>query len=317
MGPTMALLTSLSSSDAAAIAALYGLGPVSRLEPVPKGSVNSNFFLGTGRGTFFLRVFEEQGPDGAAYETRLLEHLAARGVPTPAPLRTAAGDPFATYGGKLLAVFPAVDGHELCQARVTPAAAEQVGEALARVHLAGASFGERRRGRFEAEDLTGRLSRVIPQDVSDPPGILDRLRAELARPLPEVAVGPIHGDLFRDNVLWHGDRVAALLDFESAADGRLAYDLAVTLLAWTFSSRFERALVLALLAGYERLRPLPADERAALPRLAERAACRFVVTRITDYLLRSLREPGTVIAKDYRRFVRRWDAVEAELAPLL
>lgn len=312
----MALLTRLSFDQVDALLEPFGLAPARGLEPVPKGSVNSNYFVDTDRGRFFLRVFEEQGPEGAGYEMRLLGHLAAHGVPTPAPLTAAGGACFVTLGDKPVAVFPAVRGDELCQARVTPETSRAAGEALARVHLAGASFGERRAGRFDAAGLMARLDAVVPTDLSEP-GLLPRLRAELGRPLPDLPFGPIHGDLFRDNVLWQDGRIVALLDFESAADGLLAYDVAVTILAWTYGSRFEAPLVRSLLAGYEGLRTLSPDERAALPRLAERAACRFVVTRITDFHLRTLRAPGTVLTKDYRRFVRRWDAIETELAPVI
>jgi homoserine kinase type II len=312
----MALLTRLSFDQVDALLEPFGLAPARNLEPVPKGSVNSNYFVDTDRGRFFLRVYEEQGPEGAGYETRLVGHLAAAGVPTPAPWRNPAGASFVLHAGKPVALFPAVSGDELCQARVTPEVAFAVGEALARVHLAGASFGERRTGRFEAADLRARLDTVAAAHLREP-GVLERLHAELARPLPPLAIGPIHGDLFRDNVLWQDGRIVGLLDFESAADGLHAYDVAVTLLAWTYGSRFEAPLVRGLLAGYERLRPLTAAERAALPRLAERAACRFVVTRITDFHLRTLRDPGTVMLKDYRRFVRRWDAIASELVPAL
>lgn len=312
----MALLTRLSFEQVDALLGPFGLAPVRNVEPVPRGSVNSNYFVDTDRGRFFLRLYEEQGPEGAGYETRLIGHLAAAGVPTPAPFRNPAGASFVLHEGKPVALFPALSGDELCQARVTPEATFAVGQALARVHLAGASFGERRVGRFEAADLGARLEAVAAADLREP-GVLERLRVELARPLPALAMGPIHGDLFRDNVLWQGERIVGLLDFESAADGLLAYDVAVTLLAWTYGSRFESALVRALLAGYESQRPLPAEERAALPRLAERAACRFVVTRITDFHLRTLRDPGTVMLKDYRRFVRRWDAIGSELVPAL
>lgn len=313
----MALLTKLGFDEVDALLGPFGLAPARGLEPVPKGSVNSNYFVDTDRGRFFLRVFEEQGPEGAGYETRLLATLAAAGVPTPAPLTSTGGASWLTFRDKPVAIFPFVPGEELCQARVTPEAARAIGEAVARTHLAAAGFDERRRGRFEAPDLLARLEGVAPADLREP-DLLPRLRAELARPLPlDLPTGPIHGDLFRDNVLWRDGRIAALLDFESAADGLYAYDLAVTLLAWTYGARFEPALVRALVEGYESARPLSANERAALPRLAERAACRFVVTRITDYHLRTLRDPGKVVAKDYRRFVRRWDAIATELAPAL
>jgi homoserine kinase type II len=158
-----------------------------------------------------------------------------------------------------------------------------------------------------------RVGRIPPGAVPEE-GLLDELRAELEVPLPEVPAGVIHGDLFRDNVLWRGGRIVALLDFESAAEGLLAYDLVVTVLAWTYGDRFDPDLVRALLEGYRSVRPLHPGEEATLPRLARRAATRFVVTRITDFFVRGA---ATGVQKDYRRFVARRDAIALELAPLL
>src|SRR5688572_8420304 len=119
----MAVLTPLEPSAAQGILDAYGLGRLCALVPLPQGSVNSNFRAETDRGPFFLRIFEEQGPEGAGYERRLLAHLAAGGVPTPAPLPDDRG---VTVAGKPVAVFPWVCGEPLCQARVGAAEASAV-----------------------------------------------------------------------------------------------------------------------------------------------------------------------------------------------
>src|SRR5580704_7769068 len=268
----MALLTPVSLDDARRLGALYGLD-VTGARPVLAGSVNTNVELSiAGGGRAFLRVYEEQARGAAMGEARMLAHLAARGVATPCPCALAA-DPaahIAEHAGKPVAVFPWVDGEVLCQARVTPDAAAQVGEALARVHLAGASFDGAPPGRFGADALAGRLGALhttaLPDELAC---VVERLEGRLERYRGRThdgtdGAGLVHGDLFRDNVLWRGGRIAALLDFESASRGSYAFDLMVTILAWCFGDRLDPGLARAMAQGYARVRPMPEAEATLL-----------------------------------------------------
>src|SRR5262249_31525665 len=148
--------------------------------------------------------------------------------------------------------------------------------------------------------------------------------AAAAAPIRGAAArGIIHGDLFRDNVLWDGPRLVAILDFEQASGGSFAYDLAVCLNDWCWRPGPDRAgpeepqrggprevngvnrvLVGALLAGYQRRRPLPDADRAALPVEMRAAAARFTITRITDVYLARVDNPE----KDFRAFLARCEA---------
>lgn len=311
----MALLTPVSSDDARRLGALYGLDVVAA-RPILAGSVNTNVELTLrGGGRAFLRVYEEQTPAGAAGDARLLAHLAARGVitPTPLPLAADASAFIAEHAGKAAAVFPWVEGDMLCQSRVTTHAAAQVGEALARVHLAGASFSGAPPSRFGPADLGVRVERLRAMDLTDElRRTVDRLASRLdhhARRAPSAGGrGLVHGDLFRDNVLWEGGRIAALLDFESASEGSYAFDLMVTILAWCFGDRLDPALARALTDGYQRARPLAPAERASLHEEGTFAALRFSITRLTDF---ELRPRGSGVFKDHRRFLARLDALDA------
>jgi homoserine kinase type II len=209
-------------------------------------------------------------------------------------------------------VFPWVDGEILCQGRVTPEAAAQVGEALARVHLAGASYADAPASRFGVAQLDARVrslqATALPAEVG---ATVKRLAGRLARHAaraPDETWGLVHGDLFRDNVLFREGRVAALLDFESASRESRPFDLMVTVLAWCFGDRLEPALVRAMVQGYARARPLPEVEAAALFDEGSFAALRFGITRITDF---ELRPRGSGVYKDYRRFLARADALDA------
>ncbi len=310
----MAVLTAITEEDARTLLAAYGLGPFRALEGIAAGSVNSNFALQSSERRVFLRIYEERDLAGARAETAMLERLASRGVPTPAPLRRTDGALVSVVRGKPAAVFPWRSGGMRCQAAVTPADARRVGEALARVHVAGRDEACDA-GRFRFEDLLARVDRI---DASADPRftplvapLRERLEQARAARDPRLPRGLTHGDLFRDNVLWddRGD-ITALLDFESACEGTYVYDLMVTVLAWCVGDALDPRLAAAMCAGYEGVRPLsPAERRGALAE-ALFAALRFTVTRITDYALRTS-DAGPRVVKDWRRFDARYHALSS------
>lgn len=319
----MAALTPFSLSDAHALLEAYDLatlpGPPAALKavvPVLSGTVNSSYALELGSGRCFVRIYEEQDDEGARGEARRLQHLADRGVRTPAPMVRRDGGFVGTAHGKPVVLFPWRDGRMRCLASVTPGDARKVGVALGELHVAGRD-APRQPGRFEPKDLELRLDRLAAVAFPEIAKQAEPLRVKLAywdakrdRSLPR---GLAHGDLFRDNVLWHDDgTISALLDFESAASGVLAYDLMVTLLAWSFRDGLDARVAQALVAGYEEVRPLSPRERTGL--LAEGcvAAIRFTITRLTDSELRAA-EAGVAPRrdKDWRRFALRLATLEA------
>jgi homoserine kinase type II len=313
----MATLTPLLLDDARRLGARYGLD-VASVRGIPAGSVNSNYALTLASGERrFLRVYEEQGAASASVEARLLAHLAAHGVKTPRPVALE-GDAeagfIAEHAGKPVAVFPWIEGDSLCQKLVTSAAVRELGAALAHVHLAGDSFVGAAPSRFGAVQLAQRLRALEAMDLD---ASLAALVARLSERLdalsdrPRVGDGLIHGDLFRDNVLWHEGEITSLLDFESASLGSRPFDLMVTILAWCFGDGLDPSLARALVEGYTSARPLPEDEAAALHVEGSFAALRFTITRITDF---ELRPRGNGVFKDYRRFLARGAALE-ELGP--
>jgi homoserine kinase type II len=305
----VAFLTALSRDDAQRIGADFGLS-VTGIQPFAGGSVNSNFALECGTERFFLRIYEEQAREGALAELGLVSELARAGVKTPAPLRRPNGELLAEQSGKPVAIFPWIDGEWLCQSRVTAARCKKLGAALAAVHLAGAEIASE--GRFVPAALGARLERIERESteyLADVAYIRERLAHHVARRDPSLPEGLIHGDLFRDNVLWKGEELVALIDFESASRGPFVYDLMVCVHAWCYGDRFEPELVVALFEGYRAKRALSPAELAAIPVEGALGALRFAITRITDYAMRA--PPGTPPLRDYRRFLQRLAALEA------
>lgn len=306
----MARLTPLSLEDARRVATAHGLPAPERVEAVAGGTVNSNHMIAAGARRWFVRVYEEQDDDGVAFEEAVARHLHGAGVAV-ARVRPPRG-PRVRVAGRPVAVFDDVGGVELCQASVTRGRAAAVGRALARAHRAGWGPVPPRRTRFGPDALRRRLGVVRSSGRRDLAAAVDRAEASLdalgdawARGLPR---GLVHGDLFRDNVRWRGDAPIALLDWESAGDGPLVYDLAVAVLAWCWGDRLDPSLAAALCAGYAGERPPGAAEARALRDALRAGATRFLVTRLTDVELRRGAVPS---GKDYRRFLLRLDEVEA------
>jgi homoserine kinase type II len=313
----MAVLTPIDDADARAAASAYGLGALQGWEGIAGGSVNSNFALSTDGGRFFLRLYEEQDRAGAERETAMLARLSAAGVATPAPLATVDGARVWALHGKPAAVFPWRAGTMRCQAGVTAEDARRVGEALARMHLAGAREAAPE-SRFGIQALRRRIDGIEASRHPVFAPLAPALRASLddaerarGRSVPR---GLIHGDLFRDNVLWApSGEIAALLDFESACEGSYAYDLMVTVLSWCFGDDLDGALASSMREGYVRVRPLAESEAQALGGEGSFAALRFTVTRITDYAMRTT-SAGPRVVKDWRRFMKRFEKLQ-DLGP--
>jgi homoserine kinase type II len=122
------------------------------------------------------------------------------------------------------------------------------------------------------------------------PSLQSELQAELGgfeHDWPtDLPSGVIHADLFNDNVLFLNERLSGLIDFYFACNDAFAYDVAICLNAWCFEAdgSFNATKARTLLQCYERVRPLEASERAALPLLARGAAFRFLLTRLYDWV---------------------------------
>jgi homoserine kinase type II len=278
-----------------------GFEKCDEFQAVAGGSVNSNFRVRADGKLVFLRLYEEQRLDGARREVAMLASLRAAGVPTPRAL----GD-VEELAGRPAVLFPWVEGQMRCQAAVSSNDTAALGHTLAELHRVKGI--EAPAGRFHTDALHDRLDVIAASDraAEFPVERLRRVLDEVER-ARDVSLprGVVHGDLFRDNVLWEGNRLAALLDFESAFDGPLVYDLAVCILAWCFGEALDPDLERGLLAGYESVRPLSEQEKTGLRAEKLFGAVRFTITRITDYAMRPAE--GRVM-KDWRRFLSRLDA---------
>ena len=305
----MAVYTRITKAEACRIAKRFRLGEVERFEGIAKGSVNTNYRLVTERGTFFVRLDEKRTSKEVAAEQTLVRFLATNGFPTPEPLADGKGKRLAALGKKPLAVFPWLPGADKEAHEYSLEDLREAGAMLARLHQSSKGFPKRLPNRFGLVATAARWSRIrgkarIPAAHRDE---IDAAVASLSvRPAPAGPSGVVHGDWFCDNLLFEGERITGVLDFEAAATDALAFDVAtaVNALCWLPSDpeRFRTPRVKALLEGYAKAKgpaPIAGD---ALRFWLRASALRFTVTRILDF---RLRKSSLRVEKDYRDFLKR------------
>ena len=286
----MAVYTDVAAEDLASFLAGYGLGELLAYKGIAEGVENSNFLLHTSRGYFILTLYEKRVAAGdLPFFLGLMEHLAARGLNCPQPVKDRDGRVLGRLAGRPAAIVTFLDGMWI--RRPSPGHCGAVGAALAQLHLAGADFPLRRANALSVSGWRALYAAAQAKDADRvQSGLTDALAAELAqlesawpRDLPQ---GVIHADLFPDNVFFLHDRLSGLIDFYFACTDTLAYDLAVCLNAWCFETDHSYNVTKgrALLQAYAGKRPLSADEQRLLPLLCRGAALRFLLTRLVDWL---------------------------------
>jgi homoserine kinase type II len=285
----MAVYTEVSDEALRGFLEPYRLGRLTAFKGIAEGVENSNFLLQTEARSYILTLYEKRvHREDLPFFLALMQHLSDRGISVPQPIHTETGEALRELCGRPAALFSFLEG--LWPRRVHPWHCQALGETLARLHEATADFEGARENNLSVagwRKLT-EATRARADEVA--PG----LAAELTTDLEEIAShwpaglpsGVIHADLFPDNVFFLDETLSGLIDFYFACTDFYAYDLAICLNAWCFEP--DRAFNLtkgrALLAGYQRVRPLTPAERAALPILARGGALRFLLTRLYDWL---------------------------------
>ena len=304
----MAVFTKVSPKEARALLQRLQLGELRQLRGIEGGIENTNYFLTTESGEFVLTLFERLSAEQLPFYLHLMRHLARAGIPVPDPQGDQHGNILHSVCGKPAAVVNKLHGRSQLAPQAVHCAA--VGAMLARMHLAGRGF-ERQQPNL----------RALPWWNETAPVVLPHLHAEQAALLQsELAYqnhiaassaytalprGPVHADLFRDNVMFEGEQLSGFFDFYFAGIDSFLFDLAVCLNDWCID--WERGAhgaprCGAMLAGYQAGRPLAAAGRSLLAAMARAGALRFWISRLWDYYLP--REAQVLTPHDPRHFER-------------
>lgn len=312
----MAVYTVLDRKDLSSIAAEYGLGRLIKSEGVPAGSVNTLYLLETARGRFFLKIDEVKGEPEVKREIDLLLFLRRHRFPCPQPVSDKKGRFLHDLGGKCLSLYRYVVGKTLTPPELTTPQLKNVGRVLANLHIVGREYKKSIENRFSFErvaELYRGVREQLPAYLKKVTRILDEEVDYLRHYLEEnLSKGIIHGDLFADNLIFRGERIVGVLDFEAAGRGKFIFDLATAVNALCYKdNRFVLDAFEALMSGYESVHPLSLAEWDAFPNELRFSALRFTVTRLKDFFLNPMVNERRE-NKDFREFFERLQVLRRE-----
>ncbi len=304
----MAVFTEVTQAQANDLMQALNLGSLTALRGIEGGIENTNYFATTDQGEYVLTLFERLTQAQLPFYLHLMKHLAERGILVPDPAANRDGDILHTMCGKPAAVVNKLAGHSQLQPQAVHCAA--VGDMLARMHLAGADYNRSQPNLRGLPWWNDTVPVVLPYLTHAQDALI---RSELAFQNHTAASsayaalprGPVHADLFRDNVMFDGEQLTGFFDFYFAGVDTWLFDLAVCLNDWcidlpTGQHVADRAQ--SMIAAYQAVRPLSAAERQLLPAMLRAGALRFWVSRLWDFHLP--REASMLTPHDPSHFER-------------
>jgi homoserine kinase type II len=287
----MAVFTPVTEEQAALLISQLGLGELTELRGIEGGIENTNYFATTDLGDYVLTLFERLNHEQLPFYLYLMKHLAEKGIPVPNPAANSDGDILHTLCDKPAAVVNRLLG----KSQLTPDAVHcaAVGAMMARMHLAGEDYNRSQPNLRGLAWWNDTVPVVLPYLEEDQARLL---QSELAfqnhiaqgaayQALPK---GPVHADLFRDNVMFEGEKLTGFFDFYFAGNDTWLFDLSVCMNDWCIdlnSGEHAPERALAMLNAYQEVRPLRSAERHLLPAMLRAGALRFWISRLWDFHL--------------------------------
>lgn len=266
--------------------AAYSVGTITQTRRASHGIENYNAFVTAeqdGRARqYVLTVLVTQQAQPAYIS--LLERLAHAGLPVAVPIADTAGKPIAEVGGQQVLLQPRLSGQHTVNP--TTRQIEALGRFVARMHNAGDQDLDLQPYPRDAAWLAAQINQVAPNLAYVDCAMAEHGARQVAQmcareDVAALPTGLIHGDIFRDNVLFNSHGLTGVIDFHHASVGYSIYDLAVIANDWctdaTGTMNLERTT--ALLRAYHRVRPLKPQELWFFPMFASWAALAFWLSR--------------------------------------
>ena len=308
----MAVFTEVSESKAQELLTQLQLGDLVELQGIQGGIENTNYFLTSSVGAYVLTLFERLTHQQLPFYLHLMKHLAHHGIPVPDPVANSDGDILLTVEGKPAAVVNRLMGRS--ELAPTPLHCHAVGDTLARMHLAGKDYNRHQSNLRGLTWWNETVPVVLPfLNTSQSSLIQSELAFQnhVAKSSAYAALpcGPVHADLFRDNVMFEGTgdtlQLTGFFDFYFAGVDTWLFDLAICLNDWCIdldTGSLDAEKTTALLAAYQVVRPLIAAERQLLNPMLRAGALRFWTSRLWDFHLP--REASMLTPHDPTHFER-------------
>ncbi len=279
----MSVFTTLTLQEVQHCLKDFSIGEIVELKGIAAGITNTNYFAMTKDARYVLTIFEANVYEELPYFVDLMTHFAAHDIPCPAPIVDQHGQALQIIKGKPALLVSCLKGRDV--KNPTEEQCAQVGRVMAKMHLAGVDFTQQSTNQRDSAWRHDTAAKVIDKLSADDQTLLRQVldfqdRLDLSA-LPQ---GVVHGDLFRDNVLFDEQELGGFIDFYYACHDVLAYDVAIAVNDWclTDTGEFDEPRLNAFMQAYTEVRPFNDDEKQAWQGLLCIAAFRFWLSRLYD-----------------------------------
>jgi len=280
----VAVYTQITRSQLDQFFSTYALGEVISFEGIQDGINNTNYFVETTQGSFVLTLFETLTVNELPHFMGLLSHLVKHKLSSPAHQSDRQGQVLRELNHKPAALFKRLSGIAITSPSIEQC--WQVGRQLAALHRCTQHYDFPVKNNNDLEGWQQQLNKIHDRlSATDRDLIKDELLFQTANHSNNLLQGVIHGDLFRDNVLFVDNQLSGILDFYSASSGALLFDLAITANDWCRENgAINTDKLTTLLAAYQSLRPLEPLEKHHWQTQLRAAALRFWLSRLEHQL---------------------------------
>ncbi len=301
----MSVFTTLTLDEVRAWLRDFTIGEVVDLRGIAAGITNTNYFVISQHSRYVLTIFEKNNLEELPYFVNLMTHLATSGIPCPTPIPDKNGVALHVLKGKPALIVSCLAGKDVATPNLEQV--KQVALTLANMHVVSSSFKQTSHNQRGQDWFEQTAQKVLPKLNSSEQALLKKeLKYQYELDTSHLPRGVIHGDLFRDNVLFDGDKIGGFIDFYYACQDVLLYDVAIAVNEWCLHhngadlGNIDTEKVDVFLSAYQRVRVFSAAEFDLWPALLRRAALRFWLSRLYDFYFPQMGE--ITHAKDPNHF---------------
>ncbi len=259
----------------------YSLGTLLDLQGISSGIENTNYFVTTSHGKFVLTLFEKIHAVDLPYYIHLMAHLSNHGIPSPKPIANFDNEFVGHLNGKPASIVTCLPGKSVVD--VSAAQCGEVGAMLADMHQAAHGYAQRMANPRGPHWWHTFSQQLLPKVTADEATLMQtELTFQAQHKHDALPRGVIHGDLFRDNVLFTDGSIGGVIDFYFACNDVLLFDVAITANDWCMHADATPDLtrLAALVKGYHASRPFNDAECSAWPVMLRAAALRTWLGRL-------------------------------------
>ena len=297
----MAVYTSINSSDLNDWIEKFNFKDLVNFKGISSGVTNSNYLIQMVHSNYILTIFEHNNIEELPFYIDLMTYLAKENFLCPRPIENKNGQALGLLKEKPALMVSFLDGKE--KAIRSPKSCYLVGQYLAKLHLIANNFSQlnkNTRGLDWMSDMYLNLKKYLSLEDQ---GILE-LEINYHKEMDKVELpeGIIHGDLFKDNVLFLNDKVSGFIDFYYACNEKFIYDIAIAINDWCIDQdgQINKSMFLEFIKGYRSERKLTDNEQEYLNVALRLAALRFWLSRLEDFY--NAKEGKITSIKDPKNF---------------